>query len=94
MSREDLIRKLSSRKLWLSAAAFLATFFTGVAGVLPPEWCTVGMALSAGIYVAGEAYVDGKSAGASQTISTTSVSASATSQKVVESALAPDAREA
>ena len=58
--------KFLSRKFLLSAAAFLAAFFTGVAGVFPPEYCAVGMALSAGIYAASEAYVDGKSAEAHQ----------------------------
>ncbi|MBQ9000278.1 MAG: hypothetical protein IJ087_00295 [Eggerthellaceae bacterium] len=94
MTRNDFIRKITSRKFLLSLAAFIAVFCTGVAGVMPPEWCAVGMALSAGIYAACEAYVDGKSAGASQTISTTSVSASATSQKVVEKAIVPDSKEA
>ena len=88
-----MIQKLTSRKFLLSTAAFLAAFFGGVAGVIPPEHCAVGMALSAGIYAACEAYVDGQSAGASQTISTTSISATSASQKVVEKALAPDPKE-
>lgn len=66
------MEKFLSRKFLLSAAAFLAAFCTGVAGVFPPEWCAVGMALSAGIYAASEAYVDGQSAKANQTISSTS----------------------
>lgn len=66
------MEKFLSRKFLLSAAAFLAAFFTGVAGVFPPEWCAVGMALSAGIYAASEAYVDGQSARATQTINSTS----------------------
>lgn len=84
------MEKFLSRKFLLSAAAFLAAFFTGVAGVFPPEWCAVGMALSAGIYAASEAYVDGQAAKSTQTISTTSVTATATSQKVVEKALATE----
>jgi len=84
------MQKFMSRKFLLSAAAFLAAFFTGVAGVFPPEWCAVGMALSAGIYAASEAYVDGQAAKSTQTISTTSVTATSTSQKVVEKALAPE----
>ena len=64
--------KFLSRKFLISSAAFLAAFFTGVAGVFPAEWCAVGMALSAGIYAASEAYVDGKSAESMQTINTTS----------------------
>ena len=81
------MEKFLSRKFLLSAAAFLAAFFTGVAGVFPPEWCAVGMALSAGIYAASEAYVDGQAAKSTQTINSTSVTATSTSQKVVEKAL-------
>ena len=76
--------KFMSRKFLISVAAFLAAFCAGVTGVLPPEWCTVGMALSAGIYAASEAYVDGKAA--TQVINTTSVSATSASQRVVEAA--------
>lgn len=89
MDKEAIIRKITSRKFLLSVAAFIAVFCTGVAGVLPPEWCAVGMALSAGIYAACEAYVDGKSASANQVINTTSVSAASNSQKIVENVLAP-----
>lgn len=84
------MEKFLSRKFLLSAAAFLAAFFTGVAGVFPPEWCAVGMALSAGIYAASEAYVDGQAAKSTQTINSTSVTATSTSQKVVEKALTPE----
>ena len=79
--------KFLSRKFLLSAAAFLAAFCTGVTGVFPAEWCAVGMALSAGIYAASEAYVDGQSAKSNQTINTNSVTATSASQKVVEKAL-------
>ena len=65
------MEKFLSRKFLLSAAAFLAAFFSGVAGVFPPEWCAVGMALSAGIYAASEAYVDGQAVKSTQTINTT-----------------------
>lgn len=51
--------KLTSRKFWLAVAAFLAAFGMGVAGIMPPEWCGIVMAVSAGIYAACEAYVDG-----------------------------------
>ena len=65
------MEKFLSRKFLISLAAFLAAFCTGVAGVFPPEYCAVGMALSAGIYAASEAYVDGQSARANQTVETT-----------------------
>jgi hypothetical protein len=85
------MNKFLSRKFLISMAAFLAAFFTGVAGVFPPEWCAVGMALSAGIYAASEAYVDGKSAGSMQTINTTSKNVNAntdsttTANKIINS---------
>ena len=82
----NFVRKLTSRKFWLAVAAFLAAFAMGVAGIMPPEWCAVCMAVSAGIYAACEAYVDGSAAKANQTVSTTSVTATSTSQKVVEKA--------
>lgn len=65
------MEKFLSRKFLISSAAFLAAFFTGVAGVFPPEYCAVGMALSAGIYAASEAYVDGQSLRSCQTIEST-----------------------
>lgn len=86
--------KFLSRKFLISTAAFLAAFCAGVTGVFPPEWCAVGMALSAGIYAASEAYVDGQSAKATQTINTTSVSATSANQKVVEKVLTPEIKEA
>lgn len=57
--------KFTSRKFWLSVAAFLASFGTGITGVATDNQivtiigmvCTV---LSAAIYAAAEAYVDGK----------------------------------
>lgn len=82
---ETFMRKLASRKFLLSLAAFLAAFFGGVAGVLPPELCAVGMALSAGIYAACEAYVDGKAAEANGT--STTISASTSSRETVEKVL-------
>ena len=88
--------KFSSRKFLISLAAFLAAFFTGVAGVFPPEYCAVGMALSAGIYAASEAYVDGQAAKSTQTINSTSVSATSSStaaQEVVKKVLTPDVKE-
>ena len=78
-----------SRKFLLSSAAFLAAFCTGVAGVFPPEYCAVGMALSAGIYAASEAYVDGQSLKSNQTIKTTNVEAKSTDRETVAAVIAP-----
>lgn len=85
------MQKFLSRKFLISAAAFLAAFFTGVAGVFPPEWCAVGMALSAGIYAASEAYVDGQAAKSTQTINSTTVSATANDKATVARVIAPEA---
>ena len=56
--------KLKSRKFWLAIAAFLGSIAASVAGIVTEEkWITItgivcGM-LSAAIYAACEAYVDG-----------------------------------
>lgn len=63
MTREDIIRKLTSRKFWLAVAATLASIGTGIAGYATDNEtlqtvgavCTVA---SAAIYAAAEAYVD------------------------------------
>ena len=67
MDKETLIDKLTSRKLWLSVAAVLASVGTAIAGTATGNEaittcgvvCTV---LAAGIYAAAEAYVDGQAA--------------------------------
>lgn len=61
---EDLKRKLSSRKFWISVAAFLASIATSIAGIQTDNTtvAAIGMVcsvLSAAIYAAAEAYVDG-----------------------------------
>lgn len=86
MNKDDFIRKITSRKFLIAAAAFLAALGAGLAGVADPNVCAVCMAVSAAIYAACEAYVDGAAAKANQTVSTTSITASSTSQKVVEQA--------
>lgn len=86
MSKDDFIRKITSRKFLIAAAAFLAALGAGLAGVADPNVCAICMAVSAAIYAACEAYVDGAAAKSNQTVSTTSVTASSTSQKVVEQA--------
>ena len=56
--------KLASRKFWISIAAFLGSIAASIAGIVTDEkWITIvgvvcGM-LSAAIYAACEAYVDG-----------------------------------
>ena len=63
--------KLTSRKFWMSVAAFLGSIAASIAGIVTSEkWVTItgvvcGM-LSAAIYATVEAYTDG--ANASKTI--------------------------
>lgn len=82
-----MIQKLKSRKLWLAVAAFLGALAAGVTDIANPTVCAICMSLSAGIYAACEAYVDGQTAKANQTLSTTNVTATADSKTVVENAL-------
>ncbi len=57
------MRKLTSRKFWISVAAFLGSIGTSIAGIATQHEviATVGIVcavLSAAIYAACEAYVD------------------------------------
>ena len=59
--------KLTSRKFWICAAAFLGSIAASISGIATDNKyvTTIGMiagVLSAGIYSACEAYVDGKAA--------------------------------
>lgn len=59
--------KLTSRKFWLAAAAFLGSMGTSIAGMSCDNDSVVIIGLicsmlSAAIYAAAEAYVDGKRA--------------------------------
>ena len=76
--------KLKSRKFWISIAAFLGSIATSITGLATDEkWITItgvvcGM-LSAAIYTASEAYIDGQSAASSttnQTVNTTTINKS------------------
>ena len=60
--------KLTSRKFWICVAAFLASIATSIAGITTDNQTiliigTVCGILSAAIYSAAEAYVDGKAVG-------------------------------
>lgn len=64
MTKEDIIRKLTSRKFWLALAAGLASIGTSIAGLQSGNdtVATVGIVCtvaSAAIYAAAEAYCDG-----------------------------------
>lgn len=68
----DWKRKLTSRKFWISVAAMLGSIAASVTGLAIDNdtVAAVGMVcgvISAAIYAAAEAYVDGKSAAGSTT---------------------------
>ena len=81
-----MIKKLTSRKFWLAIAAFLASFAAGVTGIADPTVCAVCMALSAGIYAACEAYVDGQSAKSTQKV----IQATSSDKATVAAVLNPE----
>ena len=99
----DLKTKLTSRKFWIAVAAALASIGGSVAGIATDNTaltatgmvCTM---LSAAIYAAAEAYVDGKSAASAQTINqvvtTKQVTATTNDKATVVAALAPTEKEA
>ena len=88
--------KLKSRKFWVAVAAALASIGGSIAGVatdntalVPPGLvCTM---LSAAIYAAAEAYVDGKCAASNMTYK--QVTATSTDKETVQAALAPAAQD-
>ncbi len=63
MSKEELIRKLTSRKFWLALAAMLGSVGASVAGLQSGNDTVtavgvIASVLSAAIYAGAEAYVD------------------------------------
>ncbi len=63
MSKDEMIRKLTSRKFWLALAAMLGSIGTSIAGIQSGNdtVAAVGViasVLSAAIYAGAEAYVD------------------------------------
>lgn len=90
--------KLTSRKFWVCVASFLASLGAGLAGILQGNE-TLAMVggiccvVSGAIYAACEAAVDVAAQNANQTVATTTVTATSSSQKVVEKAFSADAKE-
>lgn len=71
-----MMNKLKSRKFLMCLAAFLASVGGSIGGIIADNSAltTIGMVctmLSAAIYAACEAYVDGQAAGAKTTINNT-----------------------
>lgn len=90
--------KLKNRKFWMAAAAGLASIGTSIAGFATDNEAvaTTGLVctmLSAAIYAAAEAYVDGKSAASNMTYTTKQVTATSTDKETVQAALAPAAQD-
>ena len=86
------MNKFMSRKFWISVAAFLASIATSIAGfaTVEPMVATAGIicgVLSAAIYAASEAYVDGASVSANGTSKV--ITATTNSSSVVQAALQP-----
>lgn len=103
MTKEEILQKLTSRKFWIATAAALASIGGSIAGLATDNtaMATTGMVctmLSAAIYAAAEAYVDGKSAASAQTINqvvtTKQVTATTNDKATVVAALAPTEKEA
>lgn len=89
-----MMQKLTSRKFLLALAAALASIGTSIAGFATDNAAvaTTGMVctmLSAAIYAAAEAYVDGKSVASNVTYTTKQVTATSTDKATVQAALAP-----
>lgn len=85
---DNIKAKLSSRKFWLTLAAFLASIGASLAGYFSENetLTTVGVVctmLSAAIYAAAEAYVDA----ASTASNTTNIAVQSSSAKLAETAL-------
>lgn len=63
MDKEEILRKLTSRKFWLAVAAMLGSIGASVAGLQSGNDAVVTIGIiasvaSAAIYAAAEAYVD------------------------------------
>lgn len=63
MTKEDIVRKLTSRKFWLAVAAMLGSVATSIAGIQSGDETIIAIGTicgvaSAAIYAAAEAYVD------------------------------------
>ena len=68
MTKEEFVRKITSRKFWICTAAFLASVAASVAGISGADKyiASFGMVcgvVSAAIYAAAEAYVDANKTG-------------------------------
>lgn len=85
--------KLTSRKFWLAAAAFLASLGMSISALMASNETVAAVGVvctmvSAAIYAAAEAYVDGQYAASNITEVVTSIGATTTAKDTVEKMLA------
>ena len=69
--KNDIIKKLTSRKFWICVAAFLGSVAASISGIETGNQniATIGViagVLSAAIYAAAEAYVDARAVNAQE----------------------------
>ena len=69
--KNDILKKLTSRKLWICVAAFLGSVAASISGIATGTQtiATIGViagVLSAAIYAAAEAYVDARAVNAQE----------------------------
>ncbi len=69
--KNDILKKLTSRKFWICVAAFLGSVAASISGIATGNQAiaTIGViagVLSAAIYAAAEAYVDAKAVNAQE----------------------------
>lgn len=92
MTKEQLIQKLTSRKFWLTLAAFLGSIAASVAGFATDNGAVAAVGivcgvLSTAIYAAAEAYVDASAQKSNVTTTMKQVSASSTDKTLVQSVM-------
>ena len=90
MSKEDLIRKLTRTKFWAAVIATACAMYLALCQNADAGTCAASIAAAWLAYAVAEGYVDGKREESSQTLNTTSVTATSASQKVVEKAFTAD----
>ena len=81
-----MIQKLTSRKFWGAVIVTLCALYLAVFENADAGTCAGAIAAAWVGYGVSEGYVDGKREESSQTLNTTSVTATSASQKVVEKA--------
>ena len=86
---QTLSSKLGSRKFWMAVAAFLASVGTSIGAIATDNEIVAAAGiicamLSAAIYAAAEAYVDGQSLQSNATTTVTTKTISATSSNAKE----------